>query len=279
MPSEEGRRPKGRHKGRRHRLLGLGLAAGLALASPFVEPAAAQELKDLARQAKPSVVLLEMFDRFGNQVGAGSGFFVTGDGWVVTNHHVIAGAASAQVLLDNRDSLPVTGILAKDPDNDLAVLQVDGLGQRALPLAPTSLDLEIGEPILVLGGPQGLASSLSQGILSAVRLPGDPALDALPQSALLQITAATSPGSSGSPVINLRGEAIGVVVSQMVRGQNLNFAVPIEALHDLLASIDPQRTPDPLGRFQVGNNGFLGNAAASLVFFALAVWGYRRLMR
>ncbi len=240
----------------------------------------AQDVKDLAREAKPAVVLLKVLDRFGNDVGVGSGFFITSDGVVVTNHHVIAGAAAVEAQLDNRDSLPVLGILALDESNDLAVLQVDGAGQRALPLASRSLDLEVGERVLVLGGPRGLASSLSEGIVSAVRLPGDPVLDELPQSSLLQITASASPGSSGSPVINLQGEAIGVVVSQVTAGQNLNFAIPIEAVHDLLDSIDPQQTAQPFGRSPLaGGDGFLGNAAASLVFFVFVVWGYRRLMR
>lgn len=252
---------------------------GTLAAKAEAQEARAQEVKDLARQAKPAVVLLKIRDRFGNDVGVGSGFFITSDGVVVTNHHVIAGATAVEAQLDNRDSLPVVGILATDERNDLAVLQVAGAGQRPLPLAPTSLDLEVGERVLVLGGPQGLASSLSEGIVSAVRLPGDPVLDELPQSALLQITASTSPGSSGSPVIDLRGDAIGVVVSQVTVGQNLNFAVPIEALHDLLESIDPRQEPVPFGTAKLGGNGFLGNAAASLVFFGLVFWGYRRLMR
>lgn len=240
------------------------------------------ELKDLARQTKPSVVLLQVYDGLGKDVGSGSGFFVSRDGWIVTNHHVIDGAGIVEAQLADGRSLPVLGILAQDADNDLAVVKVDGLDHQALPLAPTSLDTEVGERVVVLGGPLGWASTLSEGIVSAVRLQGDPSLENLPGKleSVLQITASTSPGSSGSPVIGPRGEVLGVVFSQAVFGQNLNFAIPIEAVHRLLDSAGTAETMEPIASGSLGGGRpFVRNAIISGVFFLLAVLGYRRLVR
>lgn len=258
-----------------------------ALSLPGTPGVRAQEpqLKDLARDAKPSVVQLKRLDALGQEIGSGTGFFVTSDGWLVTNHHVIDGASSLEAQLDDLSVVRVEGILAQNPDNDLAVVQVDIKGASALPLAPASLNIEVGERVAVIGGPLGLANTLSEGIVSAIRLPGDPALkeieDITPPS-VLQITASVSPGSSGSPVIHPGGEVIGVVVSQYFIGQNLNFAIPVEAVHDLLASIDPSTPPqalaDGLGSKGLGN-GFLRNTILSVVFFGLIAFGYRRWLR
>lgn len=255
-----------------------GLAASLDSAA-----AQARELKDLARQAKPSVVLLRVLDGLGNEIGTGTGFFVASDGWIVTNFHVIEDAAAVEAQLDGLERLTVSGVLAKDEVNDLAVVQVDGQGFPALPLADPSQQVEVGERVVVLGGPLGLASTLSEGTVSAVRQPGDPALQELgatTTSTVLQITASISPGSSGSPVIDPQGKTIGVVVSQVPIGQNLNFAVPVTAVHDLLAGIDPSAPPVALAKgASRGGGGFLRNAVISAVFFALTFLGYRRLAR
>lgn len=268
-------------------MLHLSLIFSLLLAPAVVGQEA--ELKDLARDAKPSVVQLKTFDALGQQSGSGTGFFVTSDGWLVTNHHVIDGASSVEAQLEDLSIVSVEGILAQDLDNDLAVVQVNIEGAPALPLAPASLDIEVGERIVVIGGPLGLASTLSEGIVSAVRRSGDPALDSLTATPgeALQITASVSPGSSGSPVIRLGGDVIGVVVSQFLVGQNLNFAIPIEPLHDLLASIDPSTPARSLGGGLGGNGlggsgmggGFLLNTILSIVFFGFVAFGYRRWLR
>lgn len=268
-------------------MLHLSLIFSLLLAPAVIGQEA--ELKDLARDAKPSVVQLKTFDAMGQQSGSGTGFFVTSDGWLVTNHHVIDGASSIEAQLDDLSIAKVEGILAQDLDNDLAVVQVDIEGSPALPLAPAALDVEVGERVVVIGAPRGLASTLSEGIVSSVRRSGDPALDNLQATPgeVLQITAPTSPGSSGSPVINPSSEVIGVVVSGIILAQNLSFAIPVEAVHDLLAGIDPSKPARSLGGGLGGaglgvnglGSGFLRNTLVSVVFFGLVAFGYRRWMR
>jgi len=105
-----------------------------------------------------------------------------------------------------------------DAQNDLAVLTVEGGGASTLTLG-NSDTVKVGEPIVVVGNPEGLEQTVSNGLISGIREFGG--------KKLFQITAPISEGSSGSPVFNERGEVIGVVVASLESGQNLNFAIPI----------------------------------------------------
>ncbi|KXJ98271.1 MAG: hypothetical protein UZ17_ACD001002800 [Acidobacteria bacterium OLB17] len=181
---------------------------------------AAQDfLPELVKRIKPSAVAIEAFDSRGQVIARGSGFFV-GAGRVITNRHVIEGSYRAEVHLLNEKRLPVRGVLAVDGEGDLALLQVDlppDVSVNPLPLVRRAP--QEGESIVVIGNPFGLEGSVSNGIVSAVReIPG--------YGKIIQITASISPGSSGSPVVNMAGQVIGVASLQAAEGQNLNFAVP-----------------------------------------------------
>ncbi len=250
----------------------LGIACLLAATA-----APADDLKDLARQAKSSVLLLRVLDGSGREAGSGTGFFASSDGLVVTNHHVISSARRIEAVQAEGSQLDILGVVATDEVNDLAVLQVDAGPTRPLRLAGVDV-LEPGERIVVLGGPLGLAGTLSEGIVSAIRETSELEHHADDASPLLQITAAISPGSSGSPVMKLNGEVIGVVVSQYRFGQNLNFAVPVSALHQLLERIGPDGQAVPLGTVSgTSRSHYLRNLLISAVFFALLFFGLRRL--
>jgi putative serine protease PepD len=206
----------------------------LALTCTLAPALSAQDLKDLARKSRDSVVLLEIYEIGGRQIAAGTGFFVDGHR-LVTNWHVVEHAALVEAVLASEERIEVVGLVAKDEVNDLAILEVEGGPYPALSLADTA-GVEAGERVVVLGNPLGsLTGSLSDGIVSAVRADGlaDKVAGA-PDAPLLQITAAISPGSSGSPVMDLEGRVLGVAVSQVVLGQNLNFAVPAPAVRRLL---------------------------------------------
>ena len=252
------------------------LAAGTAGAQ---EPA--QDLRELARQARDSVVLLNVFAPGGRAVGTGTGFFVEG-GRLVTNLHVVDRAARVEAMLASEETLEVTGVAAADETNDLAILEVAAGSYPTLNLALAGV--EPGERIVVLGNPLGLSGTLSEGIVSAIRsegLAGEPTLGkTIPKDAvapLLQISAAISPGSSGSPVMNLSGEVVGVAVSQFVRGQNLNFAVPAAAVRQLLASADAGRLERSFGaRPGSGTGAYLRNVVISLAVFAALYLALRR---
>jgi hypothetical protein len=155
----------------------------------------------------------------------GSGFVVA-DNIVATNLHVIEGASAGFVRLAGvSNKYAIGGTVGVDQQHDLALLSISGLHASALTLA-TSQRASAGDEVYVIGNPEGLEGTISQGIVSGVR--------EIDSGTLLQITAPISPGSSGGPVVNLRGEVIGLAVATLKVGQNLNFAVPSSYLSDLL---------------------------------------------
>ncbi len=179
-------------------------------------------LPELVKRIKPSAVAIETFDSRGNVVSRGSGFFVAADK-IITNKHVIEKTARAEIHLFNGRKYPVKGVLAVDGEGDLALLQVDVPKEFAIPLPVVrKVPLE-GESIVVIGNPFGLEGSVSNGIVSAVR-------EISGYGKIIQITAPISPGSSGSPVVNMLGQVIGVATLQAAEGQSLNFAVPSERI-------------------------------------------------
>jgi tetratricopeptide (TPR) repeat protein len=196
----------------------------------LIVPAAAQEyLPELVKRIKPSAVAIETYDARGSNLSRGSGFFIDFNK-IVTNRHVIEKSSRVEVHLMNGKKYPVKGVLAVDGEGDLAVLQVDvppaAAGAAPPPLAIERAAPQEGESIVVIGNPFGLEGSVSNGIVSAVReIPG--------YGKIIQITAPISPGSSGSPVVNMRGQVIGVATLQAAEGQSLNFAVPSERIAQL----------------------------------------------
>jgi tetratricopeptide (TPR) repeat protein len=190
--------------------------------------AAAQDaLPELVRRIKPSVVAIVTYDAKGERLSRGSGFFTAPDR-VVTNRHVLEGAYKAEIHTINDLAYNIKGVLAVDGEGDIALLQVDIPPTMATPLTVVRTSPQEGESIVVIGNPLGLEGSISNGIVSAVR-------DIPNFGRIIQITAPISPGSSGSPVINMRGEVVGVATLQLADGQSLNFAVPSDRVVQLQA--------------------------------------------
>jgi hypothetical protein len=123
-------------------------------------------------------------------------------------------------------NFPVKGVIAVDGEGDLALLQVDIPAQYVRPLPIVRNVPQEGESIVVIGNPFGLEGSVSNGIVSAVR-------EISGYGKIIQITAPISPGSSGSPVVNMMGQVIGIATLQAAEGQSLNFAVPAERIFQL----------------------------------------------
>jgi len=192
----------------------------------FSKSAAAQDfLPQLVKRIKPSAVAIETFDARGNTLSRGSGFFISGNS-IITNRHVIEKSSRVEVHLMNGSVFTAKGVLAIDGEGDLALLQVDVPKELAAPLTIVQAPPLEGESIVVIGNPFGLEGSVSNGIVSAVR-------EISGYGKIIQITAPISPGSSGSPVVNMRGQVIGVASLQAAEGQSLNFAVPSERILQL----------------------------------------------
>ncbi|MFH1371450.1 MAG: tetratricopeptide repeat protein [Planctomycetota bacterium] len=211
---------------------GFLLFSFILLAFPF-SAKADENLVELVKKTKPCVVLIETFDDNNQPIGQGSGFFVNNKGHIVTNHHVIEGAYRATVKTSSGMEYPVEGVIAKNADADIVKLVVNIPDANITFLNLSENVPSEGEDIFVIGNPLGLESTISSGIVSAVR-------DIPAFGKILQITASVSPGSSGSPVINSKGEVIGIATLVVTEGQNLNFAIPSDKI---IALKDVAKTP------------------------------------
>lgn len=156
--------------------------------------------------------------------GHGSGFVVSEDGLIVTNHHVAGGATSAVVRFkDGREVFDVE-VVAEDPANDLALLRVKAPGLKPVRLAPAG-EVPVGSAALAIGSPLGLDFTLTSGIVSAHR--------ELQGTSMLQMQTAIAPGSSGGPLFNDRGEVVGV--NTATRGLGMNLAVHVKHVRALVS--------------------------------------------
>jgi tetratricopeptide (TPR) repeat protein len=182
-------------------------------------------LPDLVRRIKPSAVAIETFDVRGEKLARGSGFFIDADR-VVTNRHVIDNAYRAEIHSYTGRVYAVKGVTAVDAEGDLAILRVDAAADQVRPLPLDRTSPQEGESVVVIGNPFGLEGSVTNGIVSAVR-------DIPTFGRIIQITAPISPGSSGSPVVNMQGQVIGVATLQITGGQSVNFAIPSERISQL----------------------------------------------
>ena len=180
----------------------------------------------IARAVFPSVVLLIMEDRNGQVLSQGSGF-VIGKGLIATNFHVIEGATSGVAKFAGGKGVhEIAGLVAMDERRDLVLLSVKGVHAPSLCIGDANR-MAVGDQVYAVGNPLGLEGTFSEGIISGIRHVGS--------DTILQITAPISPGSSGGPVIDNRGQVIGVSTATFSGGQNLNFAIPSSYLASLLA--------------------------------------------
>ncbi len=187
--------------------------------------AAENDLPALIEQVKSAVVTIIVYNEDDEVVSQGSGFFI-GKNRLVTNRHVMAGGDYAEYKLISGGTFSIKGFLDSDNENDLVLLYADTPPKLVKVLGMAMTLPKVGQEIVVVGSPLGLDQTISNGIVSSIReLPGF--------GDLIQITAPISSGSSGGPVIDKDGKVVGIVVSQVSAGQNLNFAVPSKHISNL----------------------------------------------
>lgn len=243
----------------------MSLLVGLSLcAQP--EPPPVDDLPALVRRVEPAIVHIDVKRADGE--GNGSGFLVSENGWLVTNHHVIDLATEVRIKTATGRTLEVEGLLITDPKVDLAIIKVSGHGNPFLELGTS--DVPLGTPVVNLSSPMGLERTLSEGIVSGFRTGVEDY-----EGRLVQTNASISPGSSGSPLIGRNGQVIGVVTMQFAIGQNLNFAVPVEKVRTLIDSVAADAQPRPFDGTAYGRTGSRWtNLIISLCVFAAIAFGF-----
>ncbi len=184
-----------------------------------------------------SVVSISIYDSYFQKGGQGTGFVIDPNGIIVTNNHVLQPGLTPFVTFPD-GTYYWANVLKRDSINDIAILKIKTNNLPIIPLG-SSDKVSIGEKIVVIGSPLGLQNTVTEGIISAIRVSEDK------KTKILQISAPISPGSSGSPVINISGLCIGIATMFIEKGQSINFAVPIEYVTSLLSATELSGRPIP----------------------------------
>ena len=201
---------------------------------------------DIAEQVGPAVVQLNVYDETGAG-GTGSGFVISEDGFIVTNHHV-AGTLGEDAFIDvifADESVAAGELVGSDEGYDIAVVKVDVDGLTTLPFKRPLPEVVVGELAVALGSPLGLSNTVTSGIVSALNRPvtagGDGSISFINA---IQTDASINPGNSGGPLVNGYGELIGVntaIASLGVPGAagsiGLGFAIPVETVQRVVNEI------------------------------------------
>ncbi len=226
--------------------------------APVAAPQGAAGLPDLSRLAEgaiPAVVgvittqapppgagdaqLKELFERLhdGPRRGIGSGFVIHRDGWVLTNAHVVEGAANVEVDLGGGAARLPAKVVGADAESDVALLKVEP--RRPLSFVPLgdSDRVAVAEWVLVIGSPFGLDHSVTLGIVSHTGRTDISPVGRPGTYDFIQTDASINPGNSGGPVLNLRGEVIGIATAVNATGQGIGFAIPINMAKEIVGQL------------------------------------------
>ncbi len=202
-------------------------AGSLKLAELPPRKATKMAISDLYNRSRDGVAAITTKNKEGKPLGQGSGFVVSTDGIIVTNAHVLRSAHQAEVKIGARTFSDVS-ILKVVQHLDIALLKVDAKDLTPLFIGKSD-QLAVGQVVVAIGNPLGFESSVTSGIVSAIRSSRD--------IKLIQMTTPVSPGSSGGPLFNEAGEVVGITtLASFFLGQNVNFAVPIDYLKNIIES-------------------------------------------
>jgi len=164
------------------------------------------------------------------QVGQGSGIIIDSRGFILTNHHVVAG--SQQLLVRLNDGREVQGrVLGSDPRFDVALVQVQVPGLRPAPLGDSS-QIRVGQWAIAMGSPFGLEQTMTVGVISAT---GRRGVGQGHYGDFIQTDASINPGNSGGPLVDINGRVIGINSMISAQGQGIGFAIPINLAKKIIA--------------------------------------------
>jgi serine protease Do len=209
-------------------------------------------LAPLVEKLSPVVVNIEINGdtMYGQdvQLGQGSGFLISDDGYILTNHHVVQGVSKVTVRLSSEKKY-IGKVIGIDDSLDVAVIKIQA---KNLPYAKLgkSSDIRVGDWVVAIGNPFGFSHSVTSGIISAKGR----ALGSGPYDDFLQTDASINPGNSGGPLFNLKGEVVGINTAIDARAQGIGFSVPIDSVQKVLSDLKSKGH---------ASRGWLGIAVAS----------------
>ena len=212
-------------------------------ASPAGVDGEEQNNIDVYRRVLPSVVNITStavaFDFFYGAVpqqGQGSGFIIDKEGHILTNNHVVAGARQVEVTLANKKKYKAE-IIGLDQSHDLAVIQIKAAGLQSAVLGDSS-QLQVGQKVYAIGNPFGFSGTMTRGIVSSVRSVQTPEGAYIDEA--IQTDAAINPGNSGGPLLNSRGDVIGIntmIAGAAGQSAGIGFAIPVNAAKSVISDL------------------------------------------
>jgi len=184
--------------------------------------------ENIYKKVSDAVVVILTYDDNDELLMQGSGVVINDKGYVVTNYHVLKDCERIEIL-HNNEIVPYVDIIGLDEDRDIVILKIEDKKFPAVTVGD-SQNLNIGQRVYAIGSPLGFENTLSEGIISGLRSYEEYGTN------FIQISASISTGSSGGAVVNDKGELIGISTLTLTEGQNLNFAIPIDAVLDIKIS-------------------------------------------
>jgi S1-C subfamily serine protease len=221
------------------------VAAGTAGSAQQVSLTQSDAIVRVAGLVKPSVVTITSTGTTGltpfsvPSTGVGSGFIVSADGLILTNNHVVTGATTLTVVLDDQRSMTAT-VVSTDPAHDLALVKVSATGLTPVTLGDSG-SVQVGQLAIAIGSPLGtFTDSVTQGIVSGV----DRTITVSDQgtrsqenlTGLIQTDAAINPGNSGGPLLDASGSVVGIITASSSNAQDMGFAIPINQAKAMISS-------------------------------------------
>lgn len=227
---------------------------------------------EIFEKAKNAVAIINVYDENRNLMRIGSGFTYTPDGQIVTTYNLVSGGTYVKIKVNDKEYVPLA-IYKIDRRRDVIVYKIEGNNLPFLGIA-NSDNVKIGDRIFTIGNPKGFERSFSEGIISAKR-------DFGAGKVYFQFTGSTTEGMEGSPLLDENGNVIGIISSRSYMEKDLNFAIQINSVREILESSDVKNysVPNFFVYEKPLTNFNLGLSYESMGNHATAIWYYLKSLK